>query len=292
MGFLALACACDMWTSAVMSTVRQPTYFPAHPIPKEMMVGAQVAKRRSASLQSLYMGDRANIGFWYDGMMSRDVEHAIWLSPALVSRILGFLERRELWEPGEAQRRWDALRWELEGRLTFVVELCAFKKVSMAELTPEIAADPNEILRVKFAVEIGENTRRPLHIDLADQSKDRDIDASMSASAPLARLVNQTLETKATRLGAWQVRDRKTLLRFRWWLSTPLGDLLTPQAESDPYDPLYPLGEYFGAWYLVQSVAPPGVYYSPRFKLKIHSSLKERVASFWQVRFPAAMKMN
>ena len=41
---------------------------------------------------------------------------------------------------------------------------------------------------------------------------------------------------------------------------------------------------------IVQSVAAPGVYYSPRFKLRIQSPNKERVAEFDAARKPQVSK--
>jgi hypothetical protein len=268
------------WVAAAARVAAQPTYFATSPIASEMAVGRQIAGRRTASLMSCALGDRLTVGKWYDGMMSRDAEHALWLSPRFVSRVLGFLERREMWGPDEAQRRWDLLRPQLEGKLTFIVELCALKKVSMADLTPEVPATTRDIERVTFRVEIGEGTRRPMNIDFADQSREREKAASTEPFAPTARLVHQFVPTRSMRLAMWQVRDRKTLLRYRWWLDAPLGELFTPTDESTRYDPIYPLGEYYGAWYWVQSDAAPGTRFSPRFKLLIESPSKVRVAEF------------
>lgn len=258
----------------------QPTYYATSPIAAEMEVGRQIAGRRTASLMSCALGDRVTIGKWYDGMMSRDVEHALWLSPRFVSRVLGFLERREMWAPGEAQHRWDLLRPRFEGKLVFVVELCALKKVSMADLTPEVPATTRDIDRVTFKVEINEGARKPMNIDIADQNRERDRSASLEPFAPTAALRHQFVPTRAVRLAQWQVRDRKTLLRYRWWLDAPLDDLFTPADESQRYDPIYPLGEYYGAWYWVESDAAPGTRFSQRFKLLTESPSKVRVADF------------
>lgn len=286
----AVALTTDLWLGAVVKTVQQPTFFPDHPIPYEVEVGKSVAKRKTATFSSLYMGDRANIGFWYDGMMSRDVEHIVWVSPRFVSRVLGYLSRREMWEEGEIERRWALLKPALEGHITFIVDLAALKKVSMADLTPEVPAHTLDIEKLKFSLEIGENTRRPLNIDIADQQKEREEPVASLSAAPISRLVHQKLSTRAVQLALWQVRDRKTLFRYRWWLDVPFGTLMTPSGESEAYDPMYPLGEYYGAWYIVQSVAAPGVYYSPRFKLRIQSPNKERVAEFDAARKPQMAK--
>lgn len=243
-------------------------------------MGRSIAGRRTATLASTYLADRQTIGTWYDGMMSRDVEHAVWLSPRLVSRMLGFLSRREGLSDEEVLRRWAALRADLEGRLTFIVDLAALKKVSLADLTPEVPATTMDIENIRCFVDIREEARKPLNIDLADQAKPRDEPAATARWAPSAKIVRQRVPTSTTPLGLWRVRDRKTLFEFRWWLEVPVGTLLTPAAESRRRGPLYPLGEYYGAWYWVRTESLPGTYYTPRFTLVIQSPSKERRARF------------
>lgn len=268
------------WAGIVHGLVTQPTYFPASPIPAEVAMGRSIAGRRTATLSSTYLADRQTIGMWYDGMMSRDVEHALWLSPRLLSRMLGYLARREGLGREEIQRRWDVLRAQLEGRLTFVLDLAALKKVSLADLTPEVPATTLDIESIRCFVDIGEDARKPLNIDLADQSKDRERPVAAGRWAPASKIVRLRLPTTTTRLGMWRVRDRKTLFEFKWWLETSIGSLLTPTAESRRRGPLYPLGEFYGAWYWVQTEAMPGTYFTSRFTLVIESPSKERRARF------------
>ncbi|HRI43646.1 MAG TPA: hypothetical protein PLL78_01410 [Fimbriimonadaceae bacterium] len=277
---MVLSVGTTNWAGFVHGLVTQPTYFPPAPIPVEFAMGRTIAGRRTATLASTYLADRQTIGSWYDGMMSRDVEHAVWLSPRLISRMLGFLSRRESLESDEVLRRWNAIRGELEGRLTFILDLAALKKVSMADLTPEVPATTMDIEGIRCFVDIGEDARKPLHIDLADQSKEREEPVAVYRWAPGSRIVRQRIPATTTQMGLWRVRDRKTLFEFKWWLEVPVGAHVTPLAESRRRGPLYPLGDYYGAWYWVQTRALPGTYYTPRFTLVVQSPSKERRAKF------------
>lgn len=236
----------DQEPSLIRGPFPDPISFPVRPIQADFQFGYETAKRKSASLVSIALGDRQPIGSWFDGTLPRDVETVIWVSPRLVSRWLGFLARRELWDEGEAERRWESIRSGLEGKLTFIVELAALKKLSLLELTPEVPADPLEIRRLKF---------------------------SLSGN-------NQTFPLRVESLGEWQVRDRKKLQDFKWYRHVPFAKALIPEFEAEPDPPLFPMGDFFGAWYVVDGFATPELQRCPTLTLTILSPTKERKATY------------
>lgn len=222
-----------------------PLAFPPDPIEREVEEGARLA-REGASLDRLYQDDRRPVGYWFDGKWGQEVEFVTWISPRLVSRWLGYLERRELWEPDEIGRRWEELRRRLDGKMTFVVWLSAYPKRPMLELTPERPPVTTDLEGVKFFLTAGSAAQR----------------------------------ARGELLARWQSRRRDKLGEFRWWLYVPFGELLTPVDRRLKDEPPFPLGDYHAAYYLVEGFSMPEMFEGQRFELRILSPRKERIAAF------------
>src|SRR5689334_4109662 len=106
------------------SMITHPVRFPVEPIQIEVCRGEEVY-RAGKGIERTLMEDRQAIGYWFDGRVRKDVEEAIWVSPTMVSRWLGYLQAKERWPKLELLNRWAALRDQLDGSLTFVVRLTA-----------------------------------------------------------------------------------------------------------------------------------------------------------------------
>lgn len=219
--------------------------FPAFPIKSEFQRGVDLARKERAMIM-VGAEDRVSVAKWFDGTLSREVEFIEFVSPAMISRWLGFMDAKELWEDGEVQRRWTALRSRLDGRASFVVTLAAFPKASVQELTEEIPADPEQLENVRFVFTVGE----------------------------------KRIEAKGSRLAFWQARTRDELKDYRWWIDSPLDPLLTPLEQPDANEAPLPLGDYYQAWYWVDVPLTPEMHLPAGFDLHIVGARRERVAHF------------
>jgi len=68
--------------------------------------------------------------------LSGPIEIAVFLSPSLVSRRLGYLQAREGWTNDQLETRWQLARETLGGRLSFLVRVCSFPKIDLLEEAP------------------------------------------------------------------------------------------------------------------------------------------------------------
>lgn len=235
--------------------------FPERPLPDEFVRGAELANKkpelgaaalvgkhpRRHSVDVVWQEDRVWVGTWTNGHSPQKVEYAVWLSPALVSRWLGFLSARERWPAGEAETRWAELRSDLDGRITIAVQLSAFPRFPILELSDGSKANRSEVEDVRFVLD--------------------------TASGPHSPSVEE--------IALWRARSKASLDDFKWWLQTPATAPLVGEFEEQAERPL-PLGDFHRRWLLI--TAPTGVAPDGSFTLRILSEPKERVASFNQVR--------
>lgn len=232
--------------------------FPAQPDETQMKVGAATAKRKPnlslatlttsqdprLGVESIYLGDRKDIGWWSNGYIKHATEYCLRLTPALMSRWVGFLQYREKLSPAQVQERWDQIQSELGNRGAVIVRLSAFPKQGMMGDGEEERANLADLNEVRFVV-------------LVD---------------------GEQVEVGAHRLGSWEAKDRRTLEQFKWWLETPLAGVLSPEFEPGWNQRPVPLGGYHATWWLVS--LPAGL--SERQALSVHvlSKRKERVATW------------
>lgn len=219
--------------------------FPPTPVYEAAVAGEKLGVGK-AKWEKLQMEDSQGIGFWFDGKWGREIENALWLSPNFVSRWLGYWARKELWMPGELDKRYQELIKDLDGKLTFIVRLSGFPKKGLLELTQDQRAQTKELKNLRFIVTSG--------------------DAMGPASATL--------------LAHWQSRERQRLDDFRWWCYVPFSEWIAPASQVDKNEPMFPLGEYSADWYLVEAFVIPEMHKNQRFELRILSPGKERIAEF------------
>jgi len=223
----------------------QPIEFGAYPIWEQTQKGAKWC-RDGKSLESLYDNDRTVIGWWNDGAMAKPEEWTLWISPSFVSRWLGYLDRRELWTGEELGRRYEAMSNALDGRLTFLVQLVAYPKQSLLEITEEAPATPQEIERIRFVFTVED----------------------------------KRIEPRVQLLAHYRWRDRSYAQNYRWWLDFPALAPLTPEWLQNRSEPPYAIGGWYASWYLVQVTTIPEMFASKTFALHVLSPRKERVAVF------------
>lgn len=231
--------------------------FPAEPIPEHLEHGRTLGRSKPktssrdlfsspaprTSFETIWKSDRQAIGWWSNGYSQQPVEHAIWLSPELMSRWLGFLQAREYWSDDELSERWEALRERFTGSYTFIIQLTAFPKLPTYGVGDYVRTTPEELLDVRFVM------------------------TSRSTSLAL----------EARQLEFWQSRNRDALESFRWWHSLEIGWALTGEFDSPSEPPFLSVGDYYRAWYLVSIDTAPKF---ERFEIRTLSRRKERVATF------------
>lgn len=230
--------------------------FPLSPDPAQMAIGAKEATRHPKlgtakiftspspriNVDLIYHDDSRGIGSWANGTLQQTTETCLWLSPALMSRWLGFLQQREKLTDEAASYKWQQMRHLLDGNLTFVVRLSAFPKLPTLNIGDEEPANLADIDDVRFVIMVN----------------------------------RQQVEVSSHRLARWQARERKPLEDYRWWLDTPLAAVLNPEFEPDSNRNQLPLGRYHAAWYLI--TAPAGSEPVTEISVHILSQRKERVA--------------
>lgn len=243
--------------------------FPIDPISTEFERGGQIALRKPkfgtatvftspdprVDLDAIFQEDRVGIGAWSNGNWKRTTETCTWLSPALMSRWLGFLARREMLPPLEIGRRWQVLRTELNEKATFVVRLAAYPKLPTFGVGDEERADLSDLDDVRFVVTVN----------------------------------GINLDVHAIQLARWQTRNRPDLDRYRWWLDTPLAEILNPEFEPRRNLRPFSLGEYHAAWYVLSADLPGETIHN--LSVRVLSRRKARNAT-WKVPQPNSRKSS
>lgn len=228
-----------------LTLAASPADFPLVPVHRPMLEGYALGVK-ARSPQEVLQPTTVRFGRRWAGFKYEDVEWALWLSPEAVSRWLGFLEARELFGQDEMLRRWRLLREDLDGKLVFVVRLSAFPKAQTLELGDPEDARPDEIQDATFALSSGDR-RWP---------------------------------TRSTPLAFWRTQTREELDSYRWWLDLPFGDLLTPAEQWRNPEPRWNLGDWAGAWYLVEASPPPTWFEDEAFTLHVVGPRAERRATY------------
>lgn len=230
--------------------------FPAQPIASDFAFGVKLARReRSLQLSDLFATSdpkppvtsvlkrhKKAIGWWSNGYEQKSVEHAIWISPSLVSKWLGFLSAREYWTDEEVRERWGRAAECLGDRRLFVIQLSAFPKMStygVGETAP-VSLDDFDDVRFVYTSEAGAT---PMHAVLLEHR---------------------------------QSRNRFELDDFDWWTRLPLAGALDSEFRSDKDDWSLPVGEYHRSWYVAWVQGAD----DPKFEVRVLSKRKERVARF------------
>lgn len=246
----------------------RPIAFPATPLPYEVRVGAAVC-RAGKGLDRVALDDRQVIGLWFDGRIRRDVEDVVWVSPAYVSRCLGYLQEKERWFDGEVQRRWTALRPVLDGRLTLVARLSAFPRWVDPDYGLPGKGNPEQVENTRWLWTAGPMTTRPSpKISVAKAMRDGGVRPAMQVE-PEVTLLRRSTSRSPQALQAVGLID-----------VVPFGAPLQPEFWRPSGDNGLSLGQYHAAWYLIQLPVPSDLRAHSGFELHVFTPGKERVARF------------
>ena len=232
------------------------TAFPESPLVDQVAMGRKIAtagrqisladvfgaREPRSTFNGVWGNERQVIGWWANGYIQRPVEFAVWLSPALLSRWLGFLSAREYWDDGELTARWKSIAAQVKDRRYFVVQLTAFPKMPLYGVGDYELTSPEEIEDVRFVYTAGGKSQR----------------------------------MQAARLAAWQSREREDLEGFPWWQQIEFGDQLTGEFENGAREEPLCVGDYYRAWYLAWVEGAD----EDLFQVRVLSRRKERAAFF------------
>jgi hypothetical protein len=259
---------------AAAIALQNPAFFPPSPIQDQVARG-EAAYRAGKGIDRVYAEDRQSLGLWFDGRVKRDVEEAIWLSPPLVSRWLGYLQARERWQPGEIGRRWDAVRSAVNGKLALVVRLCSYPKVDFFEPHLSLKESADETRDVRFIVTVGGAS--------LPQAPRYDPYLGWFRLTPRRALGGGATTPKLLEPGVAMVaevisRDRRDIESFPWVRSLPFGEALASEFVEGADGYRAPLGDFVARWYLVVTPSPPEAALVHDFQLRVLSRRKERVA--------------
>lgn len=72
--------------------------------------------------------ERAVLAVWFDGRIRQAADVAVWVSPKLVSRRLGYLSASRRMTAEQVLSAWREAADRLDGRLAFAVRLCALRR--------------------------------------------------------------------------------------------------------------------------------------------------------------------
>jgi hypothetical protein len=164
------------------------------------------------------------------------------MTPALISRWLGWRQESEAWPAGELVQRWEDARTRLDGRTAFVVFLAAYPKKGTLGLSDDGPSSDHDLHPLRFRLRI-DGREAPLMI------------------TPLAK---------------WQGRTRANVEARPWWLWTPLSAALQGAFDPEPSHEL-PLGGYHRQLYWLEA-SPIGL--GSRVELEVLGPRKVRRASW------------
>jgi hypothetical protein len=265
-------------TLLMWAAIGRLVLFPPTPPPEEIARGVHIYSLHKGVDRAL-LEDRAILGLWFDGRVKHDVEYAVWLSPSMAARRLGYLQAKEKWTPEELQRRWEAVAKELDGRITFVVQLAAMPTLDLINADAAKDADQAEVNKVRFLFTSGPGFPEAHQKSYTPFEEDKVVarysgEVSETADGPFQ------IEPKVTQLADWETDDRDMISGFNWEMACPMGEPFRAEYEQPNQAPDYPHGEYYAAWYVVSVDVADCVLHPEGFDLRVFSPAKERIGHF------------
>ena len=239
----------------LMGSVFRPVAFGEAPIRGEMLLGERLERKRKG-VDRVERGDRAVLAKWFDGRKRQDADEVIWLSPGYISRWLGWMRAREGWTDDEVRRRWRLARDQYNGKLTFVVRVCALPRndvINEEESPARYASDLDDVRGV--------------------------LSYTQGKSSRVFQQGNALLLEKCV------FEDPHKALSVDWEhepaLASVFGSTFAPSA-SQLIDPNLDFG-FCGstaAMWLVQFDTPKSIWTAGRFEFKAVMANKERTATY------------
>jgi hypothetical protein len=253
--------------------------FGPEPLQNDVAVGRMLFQQGKGIERTLRQ-DRVVVGLWFNGRVKEDVESVTWLSPGMVSRWLGYLQAKEKWPDGEMQKRWDFACKELNGSLTFIVQVAAMPKLKGLDMEVTDVPEPTEIEKIRFLLTSGPGTPETARYTAVPGIKDHRLARYPEGATPIADHPLRLEPVKIDKLAQWRVRDRNIINGYRWYRDVPLGRVFLPEFDSGQPDPGFGFGDYQSAWYLIAFTLKDQFLHPSGFELRILSENKERIGHF------------
>lgn len=234
----------------------KPVAFDEVPIASQVLLGESI-ERQKRGVERTLLDDRQSIGVWFNGREKEGVEEAIWVSPSMVSRWLGWMQSREGWSSEEVLRRWTEARARFNGKLTFIVRMASFPKLDPVFDADAPASNKSDLADARGVVTYPSYPKRPMsHVP--------------TQNAELTGLVGESAD---------QIKNAS------WTQFPPFDDVLLDTFAHDPSPTMDPnldfgIGHYFGAIWKVQCDLPKDLYGRPGFHLDVVTAHKSRRAHF------------
>lgn len=221
--------------------------FPDAPLTSELQKGA-VVFAQGKGIDRIFQDDRKAFGTWFDGKLRRDVDEVLRLSPALMSRWLGYLSAKEKWPPEELAARWVKIKNELEGNHWFVVRLSAFPKLDLFDGSPSDSVNSSTLDNVRFQITL--NGRK--------LPRSQTFDPYFGFVPTFAKAPEKLdgviyANTRVQQGPTVQVRHWKEIEALTWLEPTNLGYYLLPEFYERKLADGLPLGDYHARWYLLST---------------------------------------
>ncbi len=191
--------------------------FPISPINAELKIGNYFAEK-DYLIQDLYFFDKVN----FSNRLDRPGEHKymemIWISPRLLSRWLGYIQRKENLSDLELKHRWNMLSEYCESKLLFVVQNVSFPYKAKMSFDINRPADSLLNKKLTYSLLYNKETLRPVVKDLE----------------------------------AWKFRKEERMSDFQWWLYQPFSLAISPKNMSEKKQPMFQLGDKYVWWSLLE----------------------------------------
>lgn len=203
----------------------QVPYFPERIIKSEFKIGQEL-ELRGKGLDRCWLDAGKEIGKWNTGRKVTSADDVLWLSPAAVSRSLGWEVQRERMSSEEASAAWSKFAEVGHDHLIFFVRLCSFPQ-----------SDPLE-LGVRRGQELELNEKIAIHFKFTDYSNSRE-----------PHLVEQTLGS-ASEIDLQKYSSGEILERPLYWFSD-YANLLPEKLPLDTSEDQIQLGDFYARYFML-----------------------------------------
>ncbi len=215
--------------------------------------------------------ERAVMAVWFDGRVRQAADVAVWVSPRLVSRRLGYLCASRRLTAEQTLALWKQAASRLEGRLCFAVRLCKLSRRGWdGEDGPP--SDGRALLGVRWLVTSGpgspERLRQPSALPWEPTVP------PPYRSVPSAEWPFQTAATPAEPLWLGAFREARETLGLDPLLACPVSLGQAPLRRPSP------VGGNYGALYWLEATTERLRLHPEGFELRVLVGDRERIAAF------------
>lgn len=263
----------------VFAALHQWLTFGPVPLPDQVAEGKRIYAQ-GKGIERTLKDSRSVIGVWFNGRIKDDVESIIWVSPGMASRWLGYLEVQAKWPADETQKRWDAIRSQVNGRLCFIIRLSAMPRLIGLDMESEGKPSMADVANPEFRLTSGPGYSYPrsrLVDRILKTSRLHSYPSSLAAPDPLPDPIPPV---ESRELAQWQSRDRFKLDRYQWFQDLPFHSAFEKTGQELERDSGYGLGDYGSKWFWVAFDPAQLHACAGGFEVWIETTNKERVGSF------------